>query len=226
MNRPVLLLTALQHGDSFFPSGAISFSWGLETLYTDGEIQNSEHVARFIEGQLRYRWASNDRAFLVSAYRAGDDLAEVCKTDRFQEAMSLPRELREGSKRAGRALLSVHDRLHTANAREYRNRVLDGEAPGHLSVIQGLVFKGVGLDLESAVCISAHGLCVGLLGAALRLNIIGHIDGQKILSQLRESIADTLTGPEPSLEDANVYGPAVDIAVMRHEFQELRLFSN
>ena len=39
------LLGALQFADSFFPSGSIAFSWGLETLRTDGEVVSAQQVA-------------------------------------------------------------------------------------------------------------------------------------------------------------------------------------
>jgi urease accessory protein len=60
-------LSALQHADSFFPSGAISFSQGLETLYADREVKDAETLATFVEGQLLYRWASMEAPAMVLA---------------------------------------------------------------------------------------------------------------------------------------------------------------
>jgi len=31
-------MALLQYGDSFFPSGAVSFSWGLEVLVSEGRL--------------------------------------------------------------------------------------------------------------------------------------------------------------------------------------------
>ena len=39
-------LAALQFGDSFFPSGAVSFSLGLETLYADGIVARRRRARR------------------------------------------------------------------------------------------------------------------------------------------------------------------------------------
>jgi urease accessory protein len=36
------LLAALQHADSFFPSGTASFSWGLEALRADGLVRTAD----------------------------------------------------------------------------------------------------------------------------------------------------------------------------------------
>ncbi|EGH21042.1 urease accessory protein UreF, partial [Pseudomonas amygdali pv. mori str. 301020] len=45
MNAMSSLLLALQQADSFFPGGAVAWSWGLETLLADGYLGNGEVVA-------------------------------------------------------------------------------------------------------------------------------------------------------------------------------------
>ena len=61
MRDGTVLLRILQEGDSFFPSGSVSFSWGLETLSSDGMITNEAAVEAFLTAQLRNRWANFDR---------------------------------------------------------------------------------------------------------------------------------------------------------------------
>ena len=218
------LLAALQHGDSFFPSGSFAFSWGLETLRNDGLVQHHADVERFISDQLRYRWATLDRPAMTASHQRAEDLESVAQIDVLLEAMSLARESREGSCRAGLALLSVHERLGTNGAAVYHERVRAGRAQGHLAVVQGLVWRGAGLDEATASAVSAHALCVGLLGAALRLGLIGHIDSQRSLARLRNDIIDLLAAPAPALEDMGVYTPEAEVAGMRHETASTRLF--
>lgn len=220
------LLAALQHADSFFPSGAISFSWGLEALRADGFVRGADDVQRVVGGQLRHRWATADRAVLTATYSAGDDLHSVSAFDHLQEAITLPAEIRQGSRRMGAALLGVHARLETRNAAAYRAWVLTNRTPGHVAVVQGLVWRGIGLDLEAAWSIAAYGFCVGLIGAALRLGLIGHVDGQRSLTALRGLIAEVLATPVPSLDEISTFAPACDVASMRHEIQPDRLFAN
>jgi urease accessory protein len=226
MNDESTLLTALQHADSFFPSGGTAFSWGLESLCNDRQVRSADDVHRFLIGQLRHRWASCDRPFLVAAHRAATDLDAVATIDRALEAMTLPREMREGSARAGGALLSSHDRLGTSGAGDYRKRVREGQAPGHLPVVQGLLFAALGLDEGTAGAVSAHMLSVNVVSAALRLGVISHVDAQRILTATRPLVTDLLRSPPPSIDEAGVYAPATDAAVMRHEVQTARLFAN
>ena len=220
------LLTALQYADSFFPSGGTAFSWGLESLYHDGHVRSADDVHVFLMGQLHHRWASCDRPFLVAAHGAASDLDAVAVIDRDLESMTLPREMREGSARAGGALLTSHDRLGTPGARDYRTRVRHGQAAGHLPVVQGLLFASLGLDANTAAALSAYSLSVNVVSAALRLSVISHIDAQRILTALRSLVVNLLREPPPDIADASVYAPAADVAVMRHEVQSARLFAN
>jgi urease accessory protein len=220
------LLATLQHADSFFPSGAVSFSWGLEALRADSLVRSADDVERFAAGQLRHRWATADRSVLAAAYAAADDLEAVAAIDQLQDAMALPLELRLGSRRTGAALLGVHARLETPNAASYHSHVLEQHVPGHIAVVQGLVWRGIGLDADVAVGMGAHCFCIGLVGAALRLGIIGHLDGQRLLAKLRDLLVELLATPLPGLHEISTFTPACDIAFMRHEVQRGRLFAN
>jgi urease accessory protein len=226
MPEPDSLLGALQYADSFFPSGSIAFSWGLETLRADGEIVSTEQVAQFLEGQLVHRWASFDAPVLVAAMRAGGKFDCLADLDDLVEAMTLATELREGSRRAGASLLKVHAGLGTRGAAEYRQRIAERKARGHLPVVQGLLWNATGLSEEACRAVSAHTLCTGIVGAALRLGMIGHLDAQKILLHMRPVLVKLLRLPAGHAEELYAYAPHAEIAAMRHEVQDSRLFAN
>ena len=219
-------LAALQFGDSFFPSGAVSFSLGLEMLHADGIVADAASLEEFLTDQVMERWATAERAFFAAAHRACPDWPAVAEIDALQEAMTLPRELREGSCKGGAALLGVHARMKTPGATDYRERLRAGDAHGHLAVVQGVVLAGAGLDIDRAEAVSLHGLCATILGAALRLGLIGHLDGQIMLRGLRPRMAALLAQPAPGLEEVRSYAPLADVAAARHEEAPVRLFSN
>src|SRR4051794_24952661 len=116
MTGDTRLFTFLQHGDSFFPGGLTSFSWGLEQLFEEKRVTDAAGLIRCIEAELRFRWASFDRAFLSASHRAAADLDGLAKIDRLCHVSIAARELREGSLRAGQALLAVHAKLGTQGA--------------------------------------------------------------------------------------------------------------
>ena len=65
MTEEEQILTLLQYGDSFFPSGAVSFSWSLEMLKNDNVITLINGVENFIENQLLERWAHLSASYLL-----------------------------------------------------------------------------------------------------------------------------------------------------------------
>ncbi|MEE4625737.1 urease accessory UreF family protein [Pseudomonas alliivorans] len=236
-------LLAMQQADSFFPTGAVAWSWGLETLKADGHLGQIERVpprrrqretrpdrsaelCGFVEGQLRHRWNSFDRAFLVAAWQSADDLDQLMLLDAQVEALTMAEELRQGSRRVGQALLGVHAALGTPGAERYQHQVLVGETPGHLCVLQGLIWKQLGMQLEHCQLAAAHGLCTGLVSAAVRLGVMGHVDAQRVLTSIQPLIAQLLALDPPEPDNASGFTPMAEIAVMRHETQELRLFAN
>jgi urease accessory protein len=219
-------LALLQFGDSFFPTGAASFSWGLETLRADGLVRDAADLDAFIAAQLEHRWADFDRPAVVAAHRAGPDLDLVLEVDRQVEAGTLAREAREGGRRIGAALLKIHADLGTPGASAYRERVLAGQAPGQMATVQGLIASACGLDETAACALSAYGVAVGIVSAAIRMAIVGHVDGQRILARQRERAALLAEAPPPDAAQLQAYTPMTEIAIMRHETGSGRLFAN
>lgn len=219
-------LALLQFGDSFFPTGAASFSWGLETLRADGLVRDASGLDAFIAAQLEHRWANFDRPAVVAAHRSGTGLDAVIEVDRQVEAGTLAREAREGGRRIGAALLKIHADLGTPGAGAYRERVLAGQAPGQMPVVQGLIAAACGLDETAACALSAYGVAVGIVSAAVRMAIVGHVDGQRILALQRERAVRLAEGLLPDAVELHAYTPMTEIAIMRHETGSGRLFAN
>ncbi len=224
MTDQTALLTALQHGDSFFPGGGFVASWGLETLFTDSYVHDTETLQHFVQSQLRHLWARCGRPALVWTHRAAGKMEKITGVDGELEALSLAREARVVSQRAGRALLRVHARLKTSGAADYLERVKAGQAWGHLPVVQGLVWQGIGLDVEMASLLSGHLHVMALVSAAIRLGCVSHIQAQLTVQQIRPTLTALLAMPLP--ESLSSFTPVADIAMMRHESQATRLFAN
>ena len=159
------ILRSLQHGDSFFPAGAIAMSGGLETLVDEHRVDSVQTVEDFLSGQIECRWATMERPIVVAVFRSCKDLEVSRDIDMQVEAQTLAAELRLGSVRSGRALLQVHANLDTNNAKKYREMIQKGQAMGHNMVVQGLVWGNIGLSENLIEAMSAHAFCVGLLGA-------------------------------------------------------------
>ncbi len=216
------LLGVLRLGDSAFPSGGFAFSWGLETLKDDGRVRDGAGVEAFAAGLVRWRWATSDRVFVRRAAAGGEDA--WIALDAEIEAMTLAAELRDGSCRAGRALLRAHAGLGTPSSGAWRRLLEEGRVHGHLPVVQGALWSGAGLAAADVEALSAWTLASGICQAAVRLALMGPLEAQRVIARLADDIAAILSRPPPEIPHA--FTPLADIAVMRHERGAARLFAN
>ncbi len=226
MSDVAATMMALQFGDSFFPSGAVSFSWGLEGLTESGVIADPDAVRSFVIGQLYARWGQFDRAVLVAAHRTMMSLENVAAIDDQVEIQTPSAELRSGSRRMGEAMLSVFNRLGIGEVSAYRGMMKQGLAHGHLAPMQGMLWGRAGLSERDAVALSAHTFCTGLLGAGIRLGCLAHIDAQRILIEARGEAASLAELPVPPLAELSSYGIEAEIAIMQHVNNNTRVFAN
>lgn len=220
------ILSILQHGDSFFPTGSVSFSWGIETLINEEIIKTKDDVELFLINQLTQRWIPFDRVVLHHAYERFDHIDQVQELDIYLESLMLNEEFREGSKKLGLSLLTTFESLGNKVSADYLNHIYQKHAHGHQIIAQGLAWKSIGLSLEAILYMSAYSLCVNSLGAALRLGKIGHIESQSILSNLHSIIIETKANDVPGIFEIKTYTPCIDIASMQHEIADTRLFIN
>lgn len=230
------LLASLQHADAFFPSGAMAFSWGLESLSRDRLVTDAKTCADYIEAQLVHRWISFDQGIISASWHAAGSMralpAAALKTlleiDHLAEAMTLPPLLRDGSRRLGLTLINLHAKLATPGAfslQAHINATPSARMP-HLAVVQGYLWNGLGMSETDARAVSAYSVCSAATSAAVRLGLIGHVDAQRILSWILPQINAALSAPAPSLLNLSSSIFASDIAALRHDLQDARMFAN
>lgn len=220
-------LTALalcQYGDSAYPAGGFAFSWGVEGLAADGLLEGAAELDELISEHLECRWNTMDRPLLRRAFRA-PDLEAVAAIDRLADASTPSAPMREGSRRAGRALLGISSRLGHVRSQGYRT-ILDGnERLGHLPVVQAIVYRDGGLSLEAAELVSGWSLVNGLASAAVRLGIIGHVEAQSALVAARGRLASLVAEPCPDESRPSSFTPLIDIAISRNPVRHVRMFT-
>ena len=218
------LLATLQHADSFFPSGAVSFRGVLKRCARMVWFGRRD-VALFAAGQLRHRWATADRPVLAATYTASDDLEAVAAIDRLQDRWRCL-----WSCAWGRGEWAQLCSAFTA-ARNPERCFVSFTRAGAACAWSCRCGSGPSVaryrrSIRSRVGVSAHCFCIGMIGAALRLGIIGHLDGQRVLAKLHDLVVELQATPIPSLHEVSTFTPACDIAFMRHELQPGRLFAN
>ncbi len=230
MDEREAFLTALQMGDSFFPSGAFAHSSGLETFAADGLVADKQGLVRFIESCLIGLIARSDLLFvrLSHAAAAEDRLDEVIRLDCLIHAMKCPAELRAASMQMGRQVLTVMGRLcRSSLTGQLRERLEVRDLNGHHAVMFGAVCGSAGITDRDAMLTYLYSAVSSLVSAGVRLIPIGHGDGQAAIHELIPLIA-RLTSKAERLGEADIasFAPAIEVRSMRHEHLHTRLFKS
>lgn len=221
------LLGCLQVGDSLFPTGRYTLSYGLETFAAHASL-DLPTLEAFALDHICDGTAPSDGVALAVAHRAaltGDlDLAQ--RADARLSAVKLPREQREASIRAGRAILNLGSQLFDdPHLPAYLSRVRAQTAHGNQAVAMGLVLAGQGVPQAQAVATEMYAVAAGLAAAAVRLGVSDHRTVQLMLHRLKPSIARaSVDACDKQVADIGGCTPWIDVMAMRHERAALRLF--
>lgn len=223
-------LVLMQLSDSFFPSGSFTLSHGLESLVQAGQLVNPEDLPCFLRLLLRNKIGPTDGVALIHAYRGSAiaDLDAVRQADTLLFAQTLIAKTRETQRKSGRALLMVATSTWQDSQLEILNQdAATGKFHGLHPVVFAVVGRVAGLSEQDTVLAFLHSFVTGLLGAAIRLSVLGHLQAQKVLLQLAPDIEATYqTAASLSLDQMWSCTPAIDIAQMRHQKLEYRLFAS
>ena len=220
------ILQTIWQADGAFPSGSFAFSYGVEGVIALRPKLDESALAELTAAIIRQRWLTCDRVALVRAYRAAGDLHAIAAIDRDVDASTFGSTMREGSRRNGGSFLASHARLGDAAAKQLREAVRSGACLGHIAVMQGAVWRAMGLDEKLAQLASAYGAASGVTAAAVRLGAVGALGGQKVLRGCLPLIDALVARPIPDDAELASFVPFLEIAAARHARADLRLFAN
>ena len=223
-------LALMQLSDSFFPTGSFTLSHGLETLVQTGKIQSVPELQIFLQLLLRNKVGVTDIVALIHGHRGSKkgNLEAVRQADRQLFVQTAIAKNRATQRQSGRALLMVA----SATWQDERLEILNREAAqGKIHCLHPVIFGAIaliaGLSERDAVLAFLHSLVTSILGAAIRLSVLGHIQAQQVLHQLAPDIeAVWSTAASMKLEQMWSCTPSLDIAQMQHPKLPQRLFAN
>jgi len=221
------LVHALQFGDSVFPVGGFSFSAGLETAIAERVVTDPETLLAYTATAVEQA-AMGDGIGLIAAHRAAlaDDIDELVHVDQLVHARKLSSETRQMSVRMGKKFSEIGARILGAPLLErWCERIASGATPGCYPVALGINFAGQGLSERDAFAVHQYGVAVMILGAALRLMRIGHVETQRMLYALSAEVDAAYTAAAAAeLDDMAGFAPLTEILAAAHVRANVRLF--
>ena len=228
-------LSLLQLTDSAFPTGRYAHSYGLEAYAQCHLITSSapRSLLPLLTDTVQLGVAPSDGVALACAHRAvrADrhcDLGLVQRADRRLSAVKLAREPRETSIRIGRSLLSNAQAIFKeADISDLAHLIDAGETPGNQAIIAGVLTAKLGVRCAEAVAAELFAFSASWVAAGVRLGLIDHRVGQRILHQALPVIGRAaLRATSGDVGDISSCTPLLDVMSMRHEQAEIRLFAS
>jgi urease accessory protein len=142
------------------------------------------------------------------------DAVRLEELDQLCEAVRMPKEIREASRKLGTRLLKIFGKVCG-----------EGYKPRHYAVAFGYVAGKLGVGLEETLTGFYYNAAAGMVTNCVKLIPIGQQDGQDILFGLRGLIAELVEkGLEPDEEMIGVCCTGLDIRCMQHEKLYSRLY--
>ena len=234
------LLRLLQLADSGFPSGAYALSHGLETLVADGVVRGGDALEGLIQVHLLARFARSDLVALMAAHDAArearqageaaeaDGRARIVAIDHRLTASKLAADDRRGSERVGRRFAIEASRLVPGlHLIAFIDAVEARRTPGNAAVAFGLAGQAFGLDRRRTALGAASAQVAGLAAAVIRLGLIGHAAGQRLIAGAAPTILAALDiAAAGDWRDLRPSAPQLDVALARHERASARSFAS
>lgn len=223
-------LRLLQLADSALPIGALSHSFGLESLVASDMLRVAD-LPRFLHGYLEEA-GMVEAVFCREVHRLVNVPGAKFPMDRWLQlnellsARKLARESREGSAALGRNFLEAVIALHKSPVlREALVAATNPPTPVHHSTAFGLVSGAIGIAEDRAVAAFLHQSVASLVSACQRLLPLGQTEAARILWNLKPTMIETVTRSGAlSTDDVCSFTPLLDCAAMEHPALSTRLF--
>jgi urease accessory protein len=225
---PQLALLRLQSWLSpAFPTGAYSYSHGLEWAIEASLVRDGESLVDWLEADLCHGSGRNEAIFFSEAWRCArnDDRSKLLQVAELAAAFRGTSEFALESSQQGAACLATlrnawPDRVLDWLSDALRERRI---APA-LAVVVGVRSARQDIPAELALPAFLQSYTANLVMAGVRLIPLGQTEGQFIVAELETAVLTASAHAQnATIEDLGSAAFMVDLASMAHETQYTRL---
>ena len=215
-----------------YPTGAFSYSHGLEWAVETGDVTNLQGLLDYVTAVLERGGGWIDAVLFAHAWRAtprADETAVTAELDTVAELAAAFRSSSETaleSRQQGNAFLDVtrkawpHQTLDAFAARQTAAGI-----PVAHCVAVAVACAAHDVALTPALHAYLHAVAANLVSAGARLIPLGQTQAQIAIARLSPVITDIVERAlATSLDDLGTAAPAVELCSLRHETQYTRLF--
>lgn len=241
--------------DSALPTGGFVASSGLEASWQAGLVDN-KNLIQFVDSSA-HNYASNTNCFVRAGYEAVDrvdPLAYLEEADGICDAvMAANTVARRASLAQGIAMLTLYlkcfqdetNEQHIQMVKTWKSWIRSEKVDGHFAICYGLICRFLNVDLgiqnnthayttrklnfhiENTLHLWLYLFTRTIYSSAVRLNIVGPYEAQKLLMKSRGSIETIINQTQDiQIDDCCQTNPLLDVCQGMHDRLYSRLFNS
>ena len=221
------LYLLLTWGSPSYPTGAFSYSHGLEWAVEAGTVRDLASLLTYLDAVLCRGGGWIDAVLFVHAWRAASVHGSSPELDELVEyagALRGSSETALESRQQGSAFLHV-------TRKAWPHRLLDelatrsGDQPIAHCVAVAIACAAHGVALEQGLQAYLHAFAANLVSAGTRLIPLGQTDAQIAMARLAALITKVRDRAlQTDLQDLGTAAPLLELSSLWHETQYTRLF--
>lgn len=211
-----------------FPTGAYSYSHGIEWAVEVGYINDRESLVDWLEADLCYGSGRNEAIFFNEAWRcvAEDDRPKLFEVAELAAAFRGTSEFALESSQQAAACLSTLRQVWPDSVLDWMYEILrERHVAPALAVVLGVRSARQHIPLDLGLPAFLLSLTSNLVTAGVRLIPLGQTDGQLAIAALEQAVlAASEQANNATIDDLGSAAFMVDLSSVAHETQYTRLF--
>jgi urease accessory protein len=211
-----------------FPTGAYSYSHGIEWAVEAGSIHDRESLVDWLDADLRYGSGRNEAIFFLEAWNCAikEDCEKLVEVAELAAAFRATSEFALESSQQAMACLATFRAVWPDRLLESFSEVVSERCiPPALVVVLGIRSARQRIPSTLALPAFLQSYVANLVTAGVRLIPLGQTDGQLAIAQLEEALLTASAQAEKTtIHDLGSAAFMVDLSSALHEIQYTRLF--
>jgi urease accessory protein len=231
-----------------YPTGAFSYSHGLEWAVEAGDVTNLQTLLAYVTAVVSRGGGWIDVVLFAHTWRAVSDMARLDEPGRTGASSTPSAEIRRqadaqldalselASAFRGSAETALESRQQGAafldvTRKAWPHPTLDAFAQRHKSVpiahcvAVAIACAAHGVALTPSLHSYLHAVAANLVSAGARLIPLGQTQAQIAIARLSATLAEVVERAlTTSLDDLGTSAPSIEVCSLRHETQYTRLF--
>lgn len=220
------LFYLLQIAGGTFPTGGFSQSWGLETYVSEKKIKDGNDFTTFSRMYLDRVIENFEGPVYCAAYDLADEWNEegLLELEDLLRAMKMTKETKTAGIRTGKALLRIAgEMLDDGKLKDYYEKNKDTGISYPIAF--AMACARLEIEKEEGLKALIFSTINSLMQSGIKLIPLGNTEALSLMRSLYSSMDECVVQiMQKGIDEIENFSPGLDIASMRHEALQTRLY--